>query len=293
MSRCTKLAGFEAFVLGRYLEEVLRLQMAAGDTTVYPFMENSSRTNMIRLLFFTVLALALATTSRAEQLPPVAEQMAKAYGLDSFGQIEGIRYTWNAEVPGDVKPFDGGSGTIKISRIWEWDPKTGTVSFEGKDKEGKPLKVTYQRSQLSSQSDVVKNQVDPLFFNDQYWLLFPLHAAWDTSAKVTDEGMQKLSLGEGSAEKIVVKYPSEGGYLPGDTWELYVGADHRVQELIFRRGGSTKPSLVIATWADYKKVGPLNISTEHRGTADGGPLHLFISDLSVKVTGSDSWISAQ
>jgi hypothetical protein len=86
---------------------------------------------MIRLLFFTVLALALATTSRAEQLPPVAEQMAKAYGLDSFGQIEGIRYTWNAEFPGDKKPFDGGTGTIKIARVWEWDPKTGTVSFEG------------------------------------------------------------------------------------------------------------------------------------------------------------------
>jgi hypothetical protein len=28
-----------------------------------------------------------------EQLPPIAEQMAKTYGLDSFGQIEGIRYT--------------------------------------------------------------------------------------------------------------------------------------------------------------------------------------------------------
>jgi hypothetical protein len=81
--------------------------------------------------------------------------MAKTYGLDSFGQIEGIRYTWNAEFPGNVKPFDGGSGTIKITRTWEWDPKTGTVSYEGKDKEGKPLKVTYQRSQLSSQSDAI------------------------------------------------------------------------------------------------------------------------------------------
>ncbi len=34
MSRCTKLGAFQAFVLGRYLEEVLRLQMVAGDTTV-------------------------------------------------------------------------------------------------------------------------------------------------------------------------------------------------------------------------------------------------------------------
>jgi hypothetical protein len=257
-------------------------------------MTNSSRPDMIRLLAFTVSALVLAACSgeQKSQIPPLAEQMAKTYGLDSFGQVEGIRYTWNAEVPGHEKPFDGGPGTIAISRIWEWDPKTDTVSFEGKTKEGKPLKVSYQRSQLSSQSDDVKTQVDPVFFNDQYWLLFPLHAAWDKSAKVTDEGMQKLTLGEASAEKIVVKYPSEGGYLPGDTWELYVDADHRVQELTFRRGGPTKPSVVIVTWTDYKKAGPLNISTEHRGTADGNPVRIYISDLSVKVTGSD-WTKAQ
>ena len=182
---------------------------------------------------------------------------------------------------------------ITISRKWEWDPKTDTVSYEGKDNEGNPIKVTYKRSQLSSQSDVVKTQVDPLFFNDQYWLLFPLHVAWDTSAKVTDEGMQKLPVGEGSAERIVVKYPGEGGYLPGDTWELYVGADHRVEELNFHRGGATKPSNLIATWADYKKVGPLNISTDHRGTADGAPVRIYISDLSVKVAGSDNWMNAQ
>jgi hypothetical protein len=226
-------------------------------------------------------------------IPPAAQEMAKTYGLDAFGQIEGIRYTWNAEYPGAVKPFDGGSGTIKVSRTWEWDPKTGTVSFEGKDNNGQPLKVTYQRSQLSSQSDVVKNQVDPNFFNDQYWLLFPLHAVWDTSAKVTDEGMQKPTLREGSADKIVVKYSGDGGYTPGDTWELYVDADHRIQEMDYHRGGPKKPSLVIVSWTGYKKAGPLLISTDHRGTADGNPVRYFFSDVSVKLTGSDSWMNAQ
>jgi hypothetical protein len=51
--------------------------------------------------------------------------------------------------------------------------------------------------------------------------------------------------------------------------------------------------VVIVTWAGYKQVGPLNISTEHKGTADGKPVHLFFTDLAVKLTGSDSWISAQ
>jgi hypothetical protein len=75
--------------------------------------------------------------------------------------------------------------------------------------------------------------MDPAFINDQYWLLFPFHVVWDRSATVTDEGMQNLPSGNGSAERVVIKYPSKGGYAPGDTWELYIGADHRVEEFIY------------------------------------------------------------
>ena len=240
-----------------------------------------SHLDMIRLLAFSLL-LILPATSGAQQLPPIAEQMAKTYGVDSFGQIEAIRYTWNAELPG-----------AKLSNRWEWKPKTDTVSYEGKDKEGKPVKATYQRSQPSSQSDAIKNEIDPAFLNDQYWLLFPFHVVWDSSATVTDEGTQKMPIGNASAERVMVKYPSDGGYSEGDTWELYVGADNRIEEFIFHRGGARKPSVVIATWTDYKKAGPLLISTDHRGMADEKPARISFSDVSVKVTGSENWMSAQ
>jgi hypothetical protein len=246
------------------------------------FMTNLSRLDVIRLLAFGMLLSLLPATSWAQQRPPIAEQMAKTYGLDSFGQIEGIRYTFNAELPG-----------VALSRTWEWNPKTDTVSYEGKDKEGKPVKVTYQRSQLSSQSDAIKNEIDPAFLNDQYWLLFPFHVVWDSSATVTDEGMQKMPIGNASAERVVMKYPSDDGYSEGDTWELYVGADKRIEEFIYRRGGTSKPSVVTATWTDYKTAGPLLISTDHHGTADEKPVRISFSDVSVKVTGSENWMNAQ
>ena len=150
------------------------------------------------------------------------------------------------------------------------------------------------RSELSSQPENVKDAVEPAFVNDNYWLLFPFHAYWDTSATVTDEGMKKLPTGAGSAELVVVKYAAElGGYTPGDTWELYVGKDKRVEYLVFHHGGDKKPSLVKASWAGYKKAGPLLVSTEHRGTADGKPLHISITNVAVKLTGSDTWMDAK
>jgi len=242
-------------------------------------MTNPGRVTMIRLLAFGVLVLS--ATSWAQTRPPILEQVAKTYGLDSFGQIEAIRYTFNAEI----------TGLFKASRAWEWEPKTGKVTFEGKDKDGKPVKVTYMRSEIN---DDAKKQTDAGFTNDNYWLLFPLHAYWDTSAAVTDEGMKKLPAGTGSAKLVSVKYGAEiGGYTPGDTWDLYVGKDNRVAYLVFQHGGDKKPSLVKATWAGYKKAGPLLISTEHRGNADGKPLHIFMTDVAVKLTGSDKWMAAQ
>ena len=62
---------------------------------------------------------------------------------------------------------------------------------------------------------------------------------------------------------------------------------------VYHRGGAKPPIRFLATWAGYKKAGPILFSTEHRGTADGKPLHIFISDVSVKVTGSDTWEKAQ
>jgi hypothetical protein len=244
-------------------------------------MRNLSRLTIRYLLAFWVLVLG--TTSWAQTRPPIAEEIAKTYGIDSWGQIEAIRYTFNLQIPG-----------VNLSRSWVWQPKTGQVSFEGKDKDGKPLKVTYLLSQLNSQPAIVKDQITAWFVNDQYWLIFPFHVVWDTGASVTDEGTHKLPLGKGSAQLVMVKYPSDvGGYTPGDTWELFVGPDHRVQELEFHHGGNAKPSVVLATWAGYKKAGPLLVSTEHRGTADGNPLHLFLSGVSVKLTGSDTWMDAK
>jgi hypothetical protein len=227
--------------------------------------------------------LLLASTSWAQQRPAIAEQIAKAYGLDSFNQVEAIRYTWNASI-----------GDFKLAHAWVWEPKADRVSYEGKDKDGKPVKVSYVRSQLSSQPDAVKNEIEPAFVNDQYWVLFPFHVYWDNSSDVKDMGMQKLPLGKGSARQVVVKYPAEsGGYTPGDTWTLFVGDDYRVKEFVYHRGGPKKPSVVIATWADYKKAGPILFATDHRGTADGKPLRIFFSDVAVKVTGSNDWINAQ
>ena len=200
-------------------------------------MTKASRVPVIGILLIGVICPSARVS--AQQRPAIADQIAKTYGLDSWDQVEAIRYTFNVDWP---------ALRLKTSRSWVWEPKTDRVSYDGKDKDGNPVKVTYSRSQLASQSAVVKNEIDPAFNNDQYNLLFAFHIVWDTSATVQDAGKQKLPLGKGSAEKVEMNYPSEGGYTPADAWTLYVGNDGRVRELEIHRVNAP-PSVYLTTFA--------------------------------------------
>src|SRR5215472_18427534 len=93
-----------------------------------PVMTTLARATTIGCALFA--GVALAPMCRA-QTPPVAEQIAKTYGVESFKTIDAIRFTFNAEL-----------GDLQLSRSWVWQPKTGQVSYAGKDKEGKPVTAT-------------------------------------------------------------------------------------------------------------------------------------------------------
>jgi len=98
--------------------------------------------NWIKKTGLLIMAILLVAATTQAQNPPIAEQIAKAYGLDSWGQIDAVRYTFNLPI-------------FKISRTWTWEPKANRVTYEGKDKDGKPVKVTYVRSEINSQPDNV------------------------------------------------------------------------------------------------------------------------------------------
>lgn len=116
-------------------------------------MMRASRVPVIGAVLIGVLCLAAPAS--AQHPPAIAEQIAKTYGLAAFGQIDAIRYTFGID-----------AGALKLSRSWVWEPKANRVSYDGPDKAGKPVKITYSRSELASQSVFVKDDVDPGFFDE-------------------------------------------------------------------------------------------------------------------------------
>jgi hypothetical protein len=206
------------------------------------------------------------------------DRLADAYGIKNFNQVEELRYTFNVKV-----------GDKVTSRSWSWEPKTDRVTFTGTAEQGGT--VSYERSVLTGQPTEQVKKIDPGFVNDNYWLIFPLRLYWDGSASVrADDAPANLPIGTGKARRIVVGYPANEGYTPGDVYELFVNDSDRIVQWVYRKGGDPKPTR-ITTWEDYRKVGPLNISLNHQGP--DASFRVWFTDVAVRLAGKSDWDPAR
>ena len=234
---------------------------------------------LLKFLFISVLVSGLVTACSTDQpvkTGDVRNKIAGAYGSDSFNRIEVIEYTFNVQI-----------GDKHIRRSWVWWPGVEQVEFRG---DSGQESMQYNRLELGQNPPQNVKQIDAKFINDNYWLLFPIHLAWDHQATVEDTGHRDLPMGRGSAKCVVVSYPKIGGYTAGDVYELFVDQNHMLTQWVYRRGGSATPTR-ITTWEDHRKLGPLTISMDHHG--DDGKFRVWFTDVAVKLRGSLEKIEAE
>ena len=227
-----------------------------------------------------VLLLTVGMTScagRSKEHPTTVRQLiAESYGLQHFNEVGKIQYTFNVKL-----------GEKLISRFWIWEPRLDRVTFKGMDFQEA---ITYNRDEIEGTESNKLKKIDAWFINDNYWLLFPYHVAWDTNAKVEDIGRKALPMGAGKARCVVVTYPATGGYTPSDVYDLFLDDQYRLMQWVYRRGGSEKPTR-ISTWEDHRKVGPLTVSLNHQGEDQN--FRVWFTTVGVMMVGADSWLYAR
>jgi hypothetical protein len=209
-------------------------------------------------------ALAFASAARGGEAPGPKE-IAHAYGVEGFAQINSLHFAFNVER----------DGKLLVSRAWTWEPKDDRVTYKGPGPGGNMVTVSYDRRTQAA----ANQEIEQGFINDSYWLLFPMHLVWDTGMTVTKDGEQPLPIPPGKAQRLTVRYAKDVGFTPGDVYQLFVGPDQRIVQWVFLHGGSGEARPV--TWTDNQRLGPIVVALDHRGP--GGSFHLWFSDVSALV----------
>lgn len=220
--------------------------------------------NIVYLIAVLMLLVADNKSAYAGEYKSLRLLVTQEYGLEEFDKIKEINFTFNVEKEGN-----------KIKRKWRWEPKTGKVTYWGKDTSGNETEFTYYRNDLNEKD----KPIDQWFINDQYWLLFPFHLIWDEGIEITQESKTKNPIRKENGRLLSVKYLGEKGYTPGDIYELYIGKDNLIKEWVYRRGGGTSP--LTTTWEENKQFGPIIISTLHKD-ADN-TFKLWFTDIGIEL----------
>ena len=196
-----------------------------------------------------VIALGCKEEKPKEQLPvaeemSVLEKVAHAHGFENWKDVDAISFTFNVD-----------RDSTHFERSWKWEPKSNTVtSMTHQDT------LTYQRSAVDS----VLAKTDAGFINDKYWLLAPYQLVWDQENFThTHETASTAPISGDTMQKLTIVYGNEGGYTPGDAYDLYFGDDFILKEWVFRKGNQDEPSMA-TTWEDYATHKGLKIATMHQ-----------------------------
>lgn len=190
----------------------------------------------------------------------VPELVADAHGFQNWTSVKEITFTFNVD-----------RDSMHFERSWAWKPKLNEVTaISGPDT------LVYNRKDMDSTAFKTNGG----FINDRYWLMAPFNLMWDSKSYTFEHTADtKAPISGEPMQKLTIVYKNEGGYTPGDAYDLYFKDDHIIREWVYRKSNQEEPSLT-ATWENYTDVGGLKLAQEHNRPE--GNTKLYFTGLTVK-----------
>ena len=200
---------------------------------------------------------AAAAVGAAAPDPDAATELAEAYGLAGWGRIDRIDFAF------EVTPLNGPG----VRRDWSWRPDGSGGGGHVVLNPGRPGEIRFHTDDPSGTGTPLSDAMRH-FVNDTYWLVFPFQLVW-SDPELTPRPVAPMPVsGDAPARVLTARWPAEGGFTPGDAYDLYLGEDGRIREWVFRQtDGSDDPRP--ATWEREVTAAGVTFATEHRGP--GGP----------------------
>ncbi|MDR5591858.1 hypothetical protein [Christiangramia sp. SM2212] len=223
---------------------------------------------MKKLLFLAVMSVLMISCNekkkeqeKIEKDPnlEIHEKIAMANGFEKFDSVSKIKFTFNVKV----------NDSLRSERRWTWNKNGNTISLTEKDST-----MSYTKKDSLAKD---KEYIDQRFVNDSYWLLFPYQLKW-SDADFSEAKTANAPISGDEMQMLTVSFPSEGGYTPGDSYDIYFDDEFMIQEWVYKAAGGGRE--MATTWEDYEDFDGVKISKMHK--SQDGSFELFFTDITVE-----------
>jgi len=216
---------------------------------------------LIYICFIALFSMACKQNAETKTIEPetvepevsVAEKIANAHGFENWKNVSEISFTFFGK------------------RHWTWQPKSNDVKLINETDT-----ISYNRKNMDS--TVIK--YDRAFVNDKFWLLIPFQLVWDDGATISEPIKTEAPISKTEMNKITLLYTSDGGYTPGDAYDIYFEDDYIIKEWAFRKGNKPEAGL-INTFENYQDFSGLKLALDHKKSE--GDWNLKLSNIEVAI----------
>lgn len=205
------------------------------------------------LLFLLTVATLYScknTTKEAEKeiethLLSTTEQIAQTAGIKNWDEVNEVKFTFSV----------GKMGQTLYARNWTWNRKTDDVTLIAP-----PDTVHFNRKKLVTDREI---SADRTFTNDLYWLVPEFKFMTDHGTKITEKTAVIAPISKDTLDMFTITYGNNGGYTPGDAYDVYYDKDHNLREWVYRQKNDTVVGMM-TTFEEFETVNGIKVATDHR-----------------------------
>lgn len=189
----------------------------------------------------------------------VAQKIANAHGFEKWDKVTSLEFR-----------FGGSQDNPNSGRFWKWQPKTNAILL-------KQDTITFQYNR--NQMDSVAIQKDKAFINDKFWALIPFQLVWDKGLTFSEVKKAISPIKNEELNQLTITYSNEGGYTPGDAYDIFFNDSYIIKEWNFRKGNAPEASLS-NTFETYNNYGGIQIAKDHKKAT--GDWNLLLRDIKIE-----------